>query len=153
MLDLHEQRLMGRWGWGLRPSLQRLSCSGAVGTARTGWKLREGEGPQGLFLLCLRGPSLTFPTVTGRTAPARLPACLERTLQSQTSSAFKLWVLASHAGAQWPRTQMGMMGRGKEARGAGGLGQDRLRIRSLSLHEKLLCVLCVRCLGRETHQM
>lgn len=26
--DLHEQRLMGRWGWGLRPSLQRLSCSG-----------------------------------------------------------------------------------------------------------------------------
>lgn len=47
MLDLHKQRLMGRWGWGLRPSLQRLSCSGAVGTARTGWKFREGEDLKG----------------------------------------------------------------------------------------------------------
>lgn len=151
MLDLPKQRLMGRRGRGSGHAVG--GSAGRWARVERAGSLGEDEDRRGFPSWACVSQAPVSPAVTGRTAPAHLPACLPAclagTLQNQSSSAFKLWVLVSQAGAVWPRTQTGMLRRGKEARGTGdGAG---LRTRSLSLHEKLLCACSVSgvCGGRQ----
>lgn len=117
LLDLPKQRLMGRRGRGSGHAVG--GSAGRWARVERAGSLGEDEGRRGFPSWACVSQAPFSPAVTGRTAPARLPACLAGTLQNQSSSACKLWVLVSQAGALWPRTQTGMLRRGKKP---GGLG-------------------------------